>query len=584
VDAGILISELKRRRVFRVLVGYGIVSFAVLQVIEPIMHALHLPDVTLTYVVLALAVGFPLVVVLAWAFDIKEGRIERTAPTAGPALKGARLPLLLVGIGIIAAAPGVIWYFVLPGHLKSATDVSGTSAATPSIAVLPFADMSPGKDQEYFSDGIAEEILNALAQVEGLQVTGRTSSFSFKGKNEDLREIGQKLGVGAVLEGSVRKAGNRVRITAQVVKVADGFHVWSQTYDRDLTDIFAVQDEIAKAVVAALRVKLLPSQPAVPEGRRTASTEAYTQFLFGRQFFNRHSPQDYKRSAEAYERAIALDPSYAPAHAGLGLALGYLVNASLSTERNRIEGQQRALAESERAVALAPDLVESYVARGTTRMAFFWDWRGAQADLEGAVARAPGNARAQFWLGHLLAVLGHMPEAMAATRKAIDLDPIESEAWDFLGRYLAAGGDLGRSRAAFEQSLRIAPESIWTRRELAFTYLLGKEPAVALSSFERQQGWVHLMGLALAHHDLGHPKESRKALDDLIALADPPSYQVAQVFAWWGDRDHAFEWLERCRATRDAGVRYVKYDPLLRALRGDARFAAFLRKMNLPPD
>jgi TolB-like protein len=385
LDAGTLISELKRRRVFRVLVGYGLVAFAVLQIIEPVMHALHLADVTLTYAVLALAVGFPIVVVLAWAFDVNEGRIERTAPTSGP-LTGTRLKLVLIGIGIVAATPGVIWYFVWPGHRTSRVETPSTSVQ-PSIAVLPFADMSPGKDQEYFSDGIAEEILNALAQVEGLQVTGRTSSFSFKGKNEDLREIGQKLGVSAVLEGSVRKAGNRVRITAQVVKVANGFHVWSQAYDRDLTDIFAVQDEIAKAVVDALKVKLLSGAARSPKVHAARDPEAYRLYLLGRSLFLLGTEESTRRSTASLQRAVAIEPSYAPAWALLAAA-----HSDTTLNAPRVEFEQRAqqaLEEAERAITLEPDNEEGYAARGYIRAWFFWDWAGAQNDLARAVALGP---------------------------------------------------------------------------------------------------------------------------------------------------------------------------------------------------
>ena len=227
-----LLAELKRRRVFRALIGYGIAAFAVLQIIEPIMHGLHWPDSVLSYVVVALTLGFPLVVTLAWIFDVKQGRIERTAPSPASGPRVVRLGLVLVGIGVLAT-PGIVWYFALrpAARVPSAGDAQRAALdavppasdirAVPSIAVLPFADMSPQRDQEYFSDGIAEEILNALAHVEGLHVAGRTSSFSFKGKSDDLAAIALKLHVGAVLEGSVRKEGSRLRITAQLVNAGD---------------------------------------------------------------------------------------------------------------------------------------------------------------------------------------------------------------------------------------------------------------------------------------------------------------------------------------------------------------------------
>ncbi len=387
LDVENLIAELKRRRVFRVLVGYGVVSFAVLQVAEPIIHALHLPDEALTYCVIALALGFPIAVVLAWAFDVSAGRIQRTPATAGGP-QGTRLGLVLLGIGILAAAPGLAWYLFARGNARSraatadqalklkldAVAPASEIRAPPSIAVLPFVDMSPRHDQDYFSDGVAEEILNALAQVEGLRVIGRTSSFSFKGKNEDLRTIGAKLGAANVLEGSVRTEGDRIRITAQLIEAAGGTHLWSRTFDREMKSVFAVQDEIAAAVVEALKVKLLPDRATAQ--KPATSPAAYEQVLLGRQLFNRQGEEDCRRSVEAYEKAIALDPDYAPAHAGLARAMVRLVNLSTTTPEARLAGQRRSLAEAERAIALAPGAPDGYYVRGIDRIAFLGDWRG----------------------------------------------------------------------------------------------------------------------------------------------------------------------------------------------------------------
>jgi TolB-like protein len=245
-----LVAELKRRRVFRVLVGYGVFTFALLQIIEPIMHALHLPDEVLTYSVLALAIGFPISVLLAWAFDINAA-IERTPAATGTSPRGAPLAFVLIAIGLLGSAPGLAWHF-LRGRPAAASD-----AAAASIAVLAFSDLTEKHDHEYFADGVAEEILNVLAHVQGLKVVGRTSSFSFKGKNEDLRSIGQKLAVENVLEGSLRKDGDQLRITVQLIRVSDGVHLWSETYDRKLEGSFKLQDEIARTVVSAVRGALL---------------------------------------------------------------------------------------------------------------------------------------------------------------------------------------------------------------------------------------------------------------------------------------------------------------------------------------
>ncbi len=430
-----LIAELQRRRVFRALVGYGIAAFAVLQIIEPIMHGLHWPETVLSYTVVALAVGFPVVVSLAWIFDVNAGRIERTAPT-GSGLRGARLAFLLVGIGVLAATPGVVWYLLprsrpatpsseeaLRAKLDAVPPGSAIQAA-PSIAALPLVNLSRDPDQEYFADGLAEELLNLLAKVPGLHVAGRTSSFAFKGKNEDLRSIGQKLNVATVLEGSVQKAGDRVRITMQLINAADGYHLWSESYDRKLTDVFAVQDEIAQAVVAALKLKLL--QPPTSRDRRTANINAFNEYLLGRQFFHRNNVDGFRRAKEAYERAVALDPDYAAAWAGLALATFWVADSAESLPAIK-EGQDRAVAAAEKAIALAPDLPDGYLARGFVRVPILWDFDGSRADLERALALKPDDPDAlNNYAGLIARALGRFPEGIAAARRATELDPLNA--------------------------------------------------------------------------------------------------------------------------------------------------------------
>ena len=576
-------AELKRRRVFRALVGYGIAAFAVLQVIEPIMHGAHWPEIVLSYVVAALAAGFPIVITLAWAFDVKAGRIERTAPApASTGLRGVRLALLLVGIGLLAAAPGLVYYFFLRSARPAAAPESG---AGPSIAVLPLVNLSSDKEQEYFSDGLTEELLNLLAKVPGLRVAARTSTFAFKGKNEDVGVIAQKLHVAAILEGSVRKAGDQIRITTQLINVADGYHLWSESYDRKLTDVFAVQDEIAQAVVAALKLKLL--QAPTSKNSHTANPEAYNQYLLGRQFFYFGNEDSYRRSVQAYERALALDPGYAPAWAGLATTTYWLANISAESATAMAESYERALAAAEKAVALGPDIAEGYRTRGTLRTLTKWDWVGARADLERALALSPENADTlTTYALLLLAPFGRLPEAVATFRKATELDPLNPRAWTWLGGALLQSGQLGPAREALNRSLEISPhQSTINRYYLVMAFLLDGQPAAALASSQRSTISFRLAGDALAQHDLGHPGESQQALDKLIVrFGHIAAYQVAQVYAWRGENDRGFEWLQRAYAQRDSALRNLKVDPFLRKLRDDPRYTALLKKMNLPAD
>ena len=549
---------------FRALIGYGIAAFAVLQIIEPIAHALHWPDAVLSYVVVALAAGFPIVVTLAWIFDVGSGGFERTAPaaTAG-GLRGPRLALVLVGIGLLAAAPGTIWYFVVRGIARSAPQPVATGNALPSIAVLPFVNLSSDKEQEYFSDGMAEEILNALAQVDGLRVIGRTSSFSFKGRNEDLRTIGQKLGASNLLEGSVRKAGSRIRITAQLLEARAGSHLWSQAFDRALTDVFAVQEEIARAVVAALKVKLLPGETPSAKERRTENPEAYSRYLVGHHALNQLNPEGWRRAVRAFEDAVGLDPGYAPAWAGLAHANAYVAGSIGGTATEVIQGLTRASLAAEKAVALAPDLADGYVARARVRSDTKRDRAGAAADLERALALNPSDARAfRGYVESVLLPLGRMPEAIAAARKATELDPLNGSSWGMLGLALCFNGEMDAARNAYLRATEFAPDHPGTAFWLAAVDLLEGQPVKALARYEQiSTGWAWLTGIALAEHDLGHARESQAALEELIRTdAGDSPYQIAQVYARRRELDRAFEWLERAYALPDVGLVNVKSD------------------------
>ena len=581
---GDLITELKRRRVFRALVGYGIFSFAVLQVSEPVLHAYDLPPWILTAVVTALAAGFPIAVILAWLFDLTAEGVKRTPSLAGPwpaPPSRVRIAALLIGVGIIAAVPGAAWYAwkgMAERHAAPATPDPSMS-----IAVLPFIDMSRQKDQEYLADGIAEEILIALANVDGLRVSGRTSSFWFKGKDAKLAEIGRELRVRSILEGSVRKEGNRVRITAQLLNASDGYHLWSETFDRDLSDIFRIQDEIARAVAAALQVRL--AGDATGRGRgRPARIEAYEHYLLGRDYMRRGiNETNFRMAADAYEKALALDAAYAPAWAGLSRALLSLGDYG-ATPAEIAEGGQRALAAAEKAIALDPGLPDGYLARADARKFLAWDLAGAQVDVERALALNPGDASANRERGIVLLSLGRTPEAITALRKAADLDPIAAATWVHLAFAYVALGDMESARSAIDRAREITPDDSWAWFTVGSMALLEGRPVEAATAMERapEEFW-RIAGAALTQHSIGKETAARDALETLTArFGHVAAYQIAQVHAWRGARDASFEWLERAYRQHDPGLAQVKYDPLLRSIRGDPRYDALLVKMKLP--
>jgi serine/threonine protein kinase/tetratricopeptide (TPR) repeat protein len=471
-----------------------------------------------------------------------------------------------------------------PGRKKPSS--SGTSKSTgaeaghPSIAVLPFVDMSPEHDQGYFSDGVAQEIINALAQVPGLHVAARSSSFSFKEKHVDLRTVGQKLNVAHVLEGSVRKSGNRLRVTAELVGAVNGYQLWSHTFDNELADVFAVQDEIANAVVAALKMTVLPK---LASARKTTSPEAYSHYLRGVQLQNTGSVVGLRDAIEEYDKALAVDPSYAPAHARLAEAA---IRYGFSIDAEGQEWVRRAVTEADRAVELDPNGVAGLVARGLVRTVFSWDWTGASADLERAIALGPGDENARRRRATLFSALGQLPEAIESARVAVDLDPVSTEANYTLGSLYNLVGQYPLARKFLLKALESSPDHALAARDLGFTELLEGHPDRALELYQRhKQVWVQEFGSALALHSLGKVAEARAALDRFAASSGSfATYQVAEVYAWRGELDKAFQWLEQARQAGDGGTRYVKCDPLLRSLRSDPRFRALLQRLKLPLD
>jgi len=597
-----LIDELKRRNVFKAGAAYLALGWVVTQVTSTVAPLLHLPESIGPVVVWIGLIGFPFVIMFAWLYELtpeglkRESEVDRSASithVTSRRLDYAIIALLVLAIALFAfdrfaprrTAEGPAAQAAVSAPAAAATLPKPPSAAADdhSIAVLPFVDMSQAHDQEYFSDGLSEELLNLLAQMPQLRVIARTSSFAFKGKEVGVADIAKTLGVAHVLEGSVRKSGDTLRITAQLIRTTDSSHLWSETYDRQLTDVFKVQDEIAAAVVAQLKVKLLPAQQ-VTNPHRTANTEAYNQYLLGNQFFNRSTTDGYRRAIAAYNRAIALDPNFAAAHAGLCYAELYAGDYAESVDENAA-ARKRATAAAEKAIALGPDVADGYAARGWIRASITWDWDGGRHDFEKALALEPGNALILRRQGLLMQNLGRVPEAIEATRKSIEVDPLSSSAWNNLGSmYLSDPARRRDAREAIERSLAINPESDFALANLATLELLEGQPQKALDVIHRAGDIWKQFGVAMAEHSLGHAAQSQQALDELIAKFAPVSaYQVADVYAWRGETDKAFEWLERAYAQHDGGLAGIKTDPLFKSLWADPRYAALLKKLGLPP-
>jgi TolB-like protein len=502
---------------------------------------------------------------------------SRAAAGRTPAPRVPRYALWM-GLALVAALAGGYWFAVRPHPVASVKETA--TAMEKSIAVLPFIDMSEKRDQEYFADGLAEELLDLLAKTPGLHVIARTSSFSFKGKSDDIPTIAAKLKVATILEGSVRRSGDHLRVTTQLVRAADGEHIWSETYDREIKDIFTVQDEIAAAVTAALKLKLSPAQTSTPS--RSANADAYVQYMLGQQYFNHGSVESYRRAVDAYHEALRLDPGYAAAYAGLAYAEYYRADATGDQA-----GLGRAQAAAERAIELAPDLAIGYAARGDLRGNILWDFPGARRDYAHAYELDPNDPFVLRRYSLLLQSLLQTAEATRLAHRATELDPFSAAAWRNLAYALLTEGDLAGARSAAQHALAIDPSAILNISVASTIELLDHHPEAARAGWpaitDDEEGMAfRLTLLACAEHSLGHKAESQRALDETIAKSAPyAAYQIASVYAWRGEKDLAFQWLERAYRQRDGGLAGMKADPVLASLHGDARFKALLKKINL---
>ena len=496
-----------------------------------------------------------------------------TAPLASIS-RGKWVGLLLLLL-LLAGVGGYFW------RSRAASHPGGVNEA--SIAVLPFADMSPGKDQEYFSDGLAEELTNELAKVPGLKVTGRSSAFQFKGKNEDLRAVGQKLNVANILEGSVRQEGSHVRINAELTKVNDGFQLWSEEYNTDLKDIFAVQDEIARAITQALQIKLLGANAtsALAESKVT-NPAAYQAYLQAAYFANRGSDKANYDKALAYtDQAIKLDAGFSAAWA---LRSGIFAVMAADDFIDTASGFRRAREDAEQAIALDPRSAAGYLSLANVRLIYDFDWEGAEDALNKAAALQPGSVELLFSRAILEDARGHLDQAIELRKRTVALDPLCSSCYVFLGVDLSETGQYDEANTALQKALELNPQQ-------GFVHLVRGQ--ILLARGRRQEALVEmqqetneglkLAGEAMVYHSLGRQHDSEAALQELIAShGNDGAYQIAEVYAYRGEVDKALDWLDRAYQQHDSGLSGLKTDGLLKALRQNPRYLELLKKMALP--
>jgi len=460
-----------------------------------------------------------------------------------------------------------------------------------SIAVLPLMNSTGDPANEYFSDGMSEEFISTLSRLQDLKVVGRTSSFQFKGKTEDSKTIGEKLGVYYLLEGSVRKSADRVRIAVALIKSADGANVWSETYDRELKDIFAVQSEIAGAVAKQLKVALLgnngqAAQLTTAAAPSNQNVEAYNAFLQGNFYFNRRIAQDYRKAIGYYEKAIGLDPRYALAYAKLSpAALNLGTNYGFMAAEEIKEATEKARASAQSALALDPNLSEAHSAQGLILELLDFNFAGAEAEFRRALELAPQNPAVTANLAQLMSNLGRLDEAVVLSQRAIALDPLRVATHQNYATYLTALGRYDEADAALRKAIELQPQSAQNYMWLAIIQILRGNPgtAVELAKQETDPFWrTYVLALAQFAHD--QRTEADAALKKLIDEdADGSGSQIAQVYALRKEPEKMFEWLEHAWATHDGGVTALLSNPFLRAYKDDPRFIAFAQKIGVMP-
>jgi TolB-like protein len=577
-------AELKRRHVYRVAIAYGVVAWLLIQIATQVLPFFEIPNWVVRLVVLVVVLGFPVALIIAWAFEMTPEGMKRAQDIAPneciPHWSARRFAALIVAIAMVAT--GLMMFPLVRNKSTSTAQITAApTLSQKSIAVLPLLNESGDPNDEYFSDGLSEELIAALAQIKGLKVIGRSSSFRFKDKKEDSKTIGKKLGVSTLLEGTVRKQGDQVRIVAELVKAADGSELWSRTFDRELKDIFAVQAEIAGAVATSLELTLLGTGDTSAKDTSPKSVEAHNAYLQGHFYFERRNLEDYRMAVGFFDQATRVDPDYALAYAERSEAWAWI--GDLSSEQQK-EAWAAAGRDAEKAVAIDPDLAEAHAAMGWVR--FFIEWKFAEglAELRRAQQLSPWNPTANDLMARVVVYLRQFEEAEKLARQAIELDPLAYQPRTSLARVLFTEGKLDEAEASGRMGVELQPTAAGCRRWQVFVAIQRGDGGAALreAQLEPNEGYRRFE-LALAQHTRGDRPAADAALGELVAKdRNFLAYQVAEVYAWRGEKDKAFEWLQVSLDNHDTGTLSLLIDPLVRGLRHDARYNGLLAKIGLP--
>jgi len=569
-------AEVKRRNVYKVAIAYGAVAWLLTEVATQVFPFFEIPNWVVRLVVLVIIAGFPIAVVIAWAFELTPEGLKRTEIADAKYPLGRSPKRAWIYIVIIAGAISVGIFFL--GRYTSPKQREANELPGKSIGVLPFVDLSQAKDQEYFCDGISEEILDALAKVEGLRVVARTSSFSFKGKNADVAQIAQKLNVENVLEGSLRREGNRIRITAQLINARNGFHIWSETFERELQGVFAVQDEITRSIVDALKLKLAVAPPA----HAGQNTEAYDLYLQGLYFSNKSDEEQLRKALSLFQHALDKDPTLSRAWTGIAKAWYWLADAYLKP----LDAYPAVESAATKALELNERDAEAHCYLSEAKRVLHWDLNGAERELKRALEIDANSSSAHLFSAYVRSCSGDLAEVPREMHEAERLDPLSAIVSDLEADLYVNLDRLDDALSAAKRTLTIDPNYIYVEPTLARVYReQGKlDDALAIYLKAREVTHEPTAGLAITYARLGRVSEAQRVLQQLIDKANR-SYvageQIATVFVALHDDGEAFRWLNRAVDEHSANIISTRRE--LRALRTDRRFPELLRRMGIDP-
>jgi TolB-like protein/Tfp pilus assembly protein PilF len=584
-------SELKRRNVYKVAVAYAVVGWVIAQIATQIFPFLEIPNWVVRLVIALIAIGFPIALVIAWAFEATPQGIKRTEVADAMPVSAAigRKKHAWIYLVVIAAAISAALFF-LGRYTAGNKSVASTpnELTTKSIAVLPFDNLSRDPDNAYFAEGVQDEILTRLAKIADLKVISRTSTQRFKSAPSDLREIAKQLGVMHIVEGSVQKANDQVRVNVQLINAMSDAHLWADTYDRKLTDIFSVESEIAKTIADTLQAKLSGSEKQMMAAAPTTDTTAYELYHKGRSLWEKRSGDNIPKAIAYYEQAIARDPNYALAYAGLAKAYILL---PFYAGADRLEAYAKAKEAALKGLRLDPNLAEAHLALG--KLLFFSeiDLAGATREYKRAIELNPNDAGAHHWYGNdTLAALGRFEEAIAEGKRAIELDPLSTVINVDLGETLYYAHRYDEAERQMRKSLEIDPTSFYAHYNLGIVLQLKGDLSGAIAEYEKAQQlsdntFVSIL-CAQAKAHAGDKDSALRMLSELDKISqhrEVVGYWRALLYLSLNNKDEALRWLEQGYEERDGpNISWIKVDPLLDPLHGDPRFEALVQKVVVP--